>query len=87
MIIFYERKFIKDLEKLNPEISKKLQIIILKIKWYENFSEIKNLKKITWFKNYYRLRIWEYRLWIKFENWNCIFQRLKHRKDIYKIFP
>lgn len=53
----------------------------------KSVSEIKNLKKLTGFKDYYRLRIGSYRIGIKIENNSVIFSVLSHRKDIYKKFP
>jgi mRNA interferase RelE/StbE len=45
------------------------------------------MRKMVGYKNYYRLRFWEYRLWIKFENNTVLMKRFKLRKDIYKVFP
>jgi mRNA-degrading endonuclease RelE of RelBE toxin-antitoxin system len=42
---------------------------------------------MIWYDNYYRIRIWDYRLWIKNDDDKCIVLRFKHRKDIYKNFP
>lgn len=87
MKIKYEKKFLKDLENLDKKSSYKLKDLIFEIKLLINFSEIKNLKKITWYTNYYRVRLWDYRIWIKYFQNEIIFIRLKHRKDIYKVFP
>lgn len=87
MKIKYEKKFLKDLENLDKKSSYKLKDLIFEIKLLINFSEIKNLKKITWYTNYYKVRLWDYRIWIKYFQNEIIFIRLKHRKDIYKVFP
>jgi len=50
-------------------------------------SEIKNLKKLTGYKDYYRIRIGSYRIGIKIVNNTIIFSVFEHRKDIYKRFP
>jgi mRNA interferase RelE/StbE len=43
---------------------------------------------LTGFKNYYRLRIGEYRLGFEKIDENTLrFILIAHRKDIYKIFP
>ncbi len=83
----YENRFLKDIKNLDSKISIKLKNIILKIENITNLNDLSNIKKIIWFRYYYRIRIWEYRLWIKIQNNVCTFIRLKHRKDIYKIFP
>ena len=50
-------------------------------------SEIKNLKKLTGYKDYYRIRIGSYRIGVKIVNNTIIFSVFEHRKDIYKRFP
>lgn len=87
MKIIFEKKFLKDLEWLDKDISLKLKNLIENINSYDSTSQIKNLKKLVWYKTYYRIKIWDYRLWLKIENNELIFIRFKHRKDIYKIFP
>jgi len=87
MKIIYEKRFLKDLEWLDKNISIKLQENILNIKSIDNLKQIKNLKKLSWFSDFYRIRISDFRLWLKFKNNEIIFIRFKHRKDIYKIFP
>ncbi len=51
-------------------------------------GEIKNLKKMTGYKDYYRIRIGSYRIGVKIvSNNTVIFSAFDHRKDIYKRFP
>lgn len=87
MKIIFEKKILKDIECLDVNTSKKLKETILNIKLLENHLKIKNIKKLSWYKNYYRIRIWDYRLWLRIENNICCFIRIKHRKDIYNVFP
>jgi len=48
---------------------------------------IRNLKKLTGFKNAYRIKIGHYRIGIFIENNKVEFARVVHRKDIYNMFP
>jgi mRNA interferase RelE/StbE len=42
---------------------------------------------MKWFSDFYRIRIWDYRIGLKLE-WNkIILLRIRNRKDIYNIFP
>jgi len=50
-------------------------------------SEIKNIKRLTGFTDYYRIRIGDYRIGIKLDKLTIIFSTINHRKDIYKKFP
>jgi mRNA-degrading endonuclease RelE of RelBE toxin-antitoxin system len=49
--------------------------------------KIKNLKKLTGYDTYYRIRIGDYRLGIKVDGETVYFVVIEHRKDIYKGFP
>lgn len=87
MKINYEKKFLKDIEKLDKDFSLKLKKLIIKINQVEEIKNIKDIKKLVWYENYFRIKIWDYRLWFRFENNEIFFIRFKHRKDIYKMFP
>lgn len=87
MKINYEKKFLKDIEKLDKDVSLKLKKLIIKINQVEEIKNIKDIKKLVWYENYFRIKIWDYRLWFRFENNEIFFIRFKHRKDIYKMFP
>ena len=50
-------------------------------------NEIKGLKKLTGFKNAYRIKINDFRIGIFIESNTVEFVRVVHRKDIYKVFP
>ena len=54
---------------------------------YNNIFEIQNLKKIAGHKNYYRLRLRDFRIGLKLENNTIYLMRVLHRKEIYKYFP
>lgn len=87
MKVKFEKKFLKDLENLDKISSYRLKEIIFEVKSLKHFNELKNIKKLTWYTNYYRIRLWDYRIWIKYYQDEIIFIRVKHRKDIYKLFP
>lgn len=90
MEVFFKSSFIKDFKKLPLEIKKEVKNIC-----YEIFPPLKSLKdvkdyrikSIQGFKNYYRIKLGNYRIGFKKENENIIFMRVLHRKDIYKNFP
>ncbi|MGH8000971.1 MAG: type II toxin-antitoxin system RelE family toxin [Brasilonema sp.] len=52
-----------------------------------SFEEITNLKKLKGYDNAYRIRIGDYRIGIIFDDETVMFQRVLHRKDIYRYFP
>lgn len=50
-------------------------------------SEIKNLKKLKGYKNYFRIRLGDYRIGIQITENKIIFAAFDKRADIYKYFP
>ena len=88
MQIIYHKLFLKDIKKINSkDILSKLEQNILILKNKEQLINISNIKKLKWFNNFYRLRLWEYRLWFRLENSTIILDRFLHRKDVYKKYP
>lgn len=49
--------------------------------------ELKNVKQITSSEKYYRIRLGDYRIGIKFENDIVVFVRFLNRREIYRYFP
>jgi len=53
-----------------------------------NLSEILDIKLLKGYKDYYRIRVGDYRIGCKIEKGNkIIFYRIKNRSDIYNVFP
>ncbi len=89
MIIEFDKSFEKSLTKVKDNtLFIKIESLIETIEKAEKISEIKNVKKLTGFKNYYRIRIGDFRLGFEKINENTIrFITVARRKDIYSIFP
>lgn len=88
MIIEVDESFKIDFKKLkNKELEKRIIKKIEDIEKLGNIYGVSNIKKMKWFNNFYRIRIWEYRIWFEFD-WNkIILLRVRSRKDIYEVFP
>lgn len=90
MNISFKPSFVKDFKSLPFEIKTEVRKICIVI-----FPKLKNLfdfkeypiKKISGFQKYYRIKIGDYRIGLKKETSDICFVRVKHRKDIYKVFP
>ncbi len=63
------------------------QLVFKDVITFNALSEIHNLKKLTGYQLYYRIKIGDYRIGLKFENQLLVFERVLHRKDIYNFFP
>jgi len=81
-------QFYKDLDKIT--LSDVKNDIATAIEDVENATkpiEIKKIKKLTGYKNAFRIKIGDYRIGIFIEKNTVEFARVLHRKDIYKVFP
>jgi len=88
MIIEVDNSFSKDFKKIkNIELQKRIIEKLNIIEKIENIYDISNIKIMRLLSNFYRIRIWDYRIGLKLE-WNrIILLRIRSRKDIYNIFP
>jgi mRNA interferase RelE/StbE len=89
MIVEFDQSFSKSLNRVKDAlILKRIERTIIQLEKAPSLSKVSNIRKLTGFKYYYRIRIGDYRL--GFEQINSFTVRLiviAHRKDIYKIFP
>ena len=87
MQVLFNKKFLKDLSQIHPKTRTKIEgLVFTKIPAYTSISEIQNLKKLKGYSHYYRIRFGEYRIGIKVTNDELSFERILHRKEIYKLF-
>lgn len=88
MTVTVNQKFIKDLAKLPTNYRQKIeQFVFEESERFESIEEIKGLKKLQGYQTYYRRRFGDYRVGIRFEDDELVFERVLHRKDIYRYFP
>lgn len=90
MEVFFKPSFIKDFKKLPNETKKEIKNICCEfLPFLNSLKDVKNykIKSIQGFKNYYRIKIGNYRIGFKKDGGNVIFMRVLRRKDIYRYFP
>jgi mRNA interferase RelE/StbE len=89
MIIRIDKSFQKDVNKINDaKIKSAIGETISNVQIAENIHSIKNLKKLTGFKNLYRIRLGDYRIGLEYTADNeLIFIRFLNRKEIYQRWP
>ena len=82
MEIKIDKSFIKCLDKLKvSEIKLKVENIVTELENAKIINEVKQVKKMQGFKDYYRIGI-------RLLDTNTVaLITIAHRKDIYKIFP
>lgn len=87
MKIIADKSFEKDLFKLDKKQKQDVANLIQLLKQIENLSEITSIKKLSAFKNLYRIRLGNFRIGFRLDGDQIILIRILHRKDIYKYFP
>ncbi len=89
MNVEFDKSFHKWLSRINESNTlKKIELAILKAEGAKVINDIPNTKKLSGHKNYYRIKIGDYR--IGFERINKTTIRLiivANRKEIYQRFP
>ncbi|RKX61790.1 MAG: type II toxin-antitoxin system RelE/ParE family toxin [Thermodesulfobacteriota bacterium] len=89
MDLKFENSFKRDLKKIKDKnVLEELKKVI---KGLEELNELRNfkgnLKKLRSGKNFWRIRIGDYRIGLETEGNTLIFVRILPRKEIYKYFP
>ena len=88
MIVKIDNSFEKDFKKIsNEKLKTKLLDIINSIRKATKISDLKNIKKLQGTKDFYRIRLGDYRLEIIINKKEVQLIRLLHRKEIYRYFP
>ena len=88
MKVDFKKSFLKEIKKLrNKSLKDDIAAYILQVESSQNLSQIKNLKKLTGYDLYYRIRVGNYRIGLKVEDEIVYFVVFEHRKDIYRKFP
>ncbi len=88
MQVEFTRKFQKQVENCTEKrVKLKVAEIIHDVIRTDSMVDFNNLKKLTGFKNSYRIRVGSYRIGITIEKEKVIFAAFDHRSAIYKYFP
>lgn len=88
MIVEFDTSFEKSLDKVKDNtLLSKLEKIILNLESANSITDISGVKKLSGYKNYYRIRIGDYRLGFEKIGERSILIVVANRKDIYDIFP
>ncbi|MGM0540021.1 MAG: type II toxin-antitoxin system RelE family toxin [Thermodesulfobacteriota bacterium] len=89
MKLHYTKTFSKDLDGIahDQKLKNRLLQVLEEIRRSGSLADMKNVRKIQGYEEYFRLRVGDYRLGMKKTKEGVEMLRLLHRKDIYKKFP
>lgn len=85
----YTKRFLKELSKLPGEIRGKAETIAFEELIGQNPFAIGYVEQMKGYPNKYKIRLGPYRIGLTIvkSSKTIVFERIAHRKDIYKIFP
>ena len=89
MTVEFDKSFLKSLEKIrDQQFYTKISKLIEEAEKAPDLKSLKQVKKLTGFKSYYRIRLGDYRLGLEEIDPNTIrFIIILHRKAFYQKFP
>ncbi len=88
MKIEFNESFLKDLRVVKDKtVLAKVKATIEAIEIAEPLDQITHLKKMRGSREYFRIRIGDFRLGLRLEGDTLVFIRFLNRKDIYRYFP
>jgi len=88
MKILINKKFLKDLSKLPASLQADVEKLVFDtIPKIDNFNGLGIFEKMKGYKIYYRARMGDYRIGVSYDKDTLVFERVLHRKEIYRIFP
>lgn len=89
MICQFKKTFLSDLAELPAAQRRRVERLVFEVcPAMSNPFDKLDIRKIQGYKNYFRIRIGDYRIGCEIKAGNMItFYRVKNRKDIYRVFP
>lgn len=89
MTVEFDKSFEKSLDRIrNKALYPRIERIIKECESADSIVNVHNIKKLSGFRNYYRIRLGDYRLGLELRDENNIrFIIIAHRKEIYRFFP
>jgi mRNA interferase RelE/StbE len=89
MNVEFDSSFLKSLSKIKDQtILQRIKKAIIELEESTDLKKVRNLRKLTGYKNYFRIRIGDFRLGFEAINDETIrLIIISHRKDIYRNFP
>ena len=89
MKIRFDKSFVKALDKIRePKVLKRIQIAILKAEAATSLEEMPNVRKLTGYSSYYRMKVGDYRIGFEVRaDGEILLITVLHRKEIHRRFP
>ncbi|MGN6626512.1 MAG: type II toxin-antitoxin system RelE family toxin [Tepidisphaeraceae bacterium] len=80
--------FLKEFKKLkNKKVQAAINELIDHAEQARSVADLKQLKRLEGFTDYYRFRVGDIRLGVRIREEVITFMRCLHRREIYRFFP
>ena len=84
----YRNSFLRDLKNVrDKQLLSRVREVVERVEKADTLTSLQRLKPLKGEKNYFRIRVGEYRLGLHLEGDAVTFVRFLHRKEIYRYFP
>ncbi len=87
MEVIVTKTFSKQFKKCPPHIQSMAKNVISSLDQAQSLNDLNNIKKLTGFNDFYRIRIGNFRIGFKQESPYVILICIMERSQIYKAFP
>ena len=88
MKVTYRKRFLKDLSRIPFKHRVRIeQFVFEQVPKSKTVLKSGKLERLTGYPDYYKVRFGNYRVGLKVLDDNVLFERVLHRKDIYRYFP
>ena len=80
--------FLKDVKKLrNAKTQRAIVLSIENVERAGTIETIRSIKRLSGHRDYYRIRVGDWRIGLKIDAGAVTFVRCLHRREIYRYFP
>ena len=88
MKIEFRESFRKDLLRIKDKhLHSKIESVLQEIETTKSVEDISNIKKLKGYKDYFRIRVGDFRIGLTIVGSLAIVFRVLHRKEINRYFP
>jgi mRNA interferase RelE/StbE len=84
----YQKRFLKELARIPLKRREQIERFVFeKVPDMDSIFESGKVEQMTGYPEFYKARFGDYRIGIRIKDDTVYFERVLHRKDIYRFFP
>lgn len=88
MQITYQKRFLKELVRIPIKHRQRIERFVFdQFPQSKTIIETGRIERLKGYQGYYKIRFGDYRVGLKIDGDKVVFERVLHRKDIYRFYP